>query len=173
MSLTLDGVGVQYGRRMVVRSVDTCAQPGRILALVGPNGSGKTSLIKAVAGLVPYSGRIAFAGVAGRPKALGYMPQDQQGPMALSVVEVVLLGRLDRLHLRVMEQDLDAVRGVLRRLGIEHLAGRDVGELSGGSVSWSTWRKPWYRTQRCCFWMSLSARWTLTTNWRFWSSSQR
>lgn len=132
MSLTLENVGVQYGRRQVVKSITLQAQRGRVLALVGPNGSGKTSLIKAVAGLIPYSGRIAFAGETGRPRALGYMPQDQQGPLALSVVEVVLLGRLERLHMRVREEDLNAVRGVLQRLGIEHLAGRDLGELSGG-----------------------------------------
>lgn len=132
MSLTLENVGVQYGRRQVVKNITLQAQRGRVLALVGPNGSGKTSLIKAVAGLTPYTGRIAFAGETGRPRALGYMPQDQQGPLALSVVEVVLLGRLERLHMRVREGDLDAVRGVLQRLGIEHLAGRDLGELSGG-----------------------------------------
>nr|WP_315466255.1 ABC transporter ATP-binding protein [uncultured Rhodoferax sp.] len=132
MSLILDNVSVEYGRRMVMQNVTLEAQRGRVLALVGPNGSGKSSLIKAVAGLNPYAGRIAFAGCSGRPKALGYMPQDQQGPLALSVVEVVLLGRLERLHMRVSAQDLDAVRSVLRRLGIEHLAARDLGELSGG-----------------------------------------
>ncbi len=132
MSLTLDNVSVQYGRRAVVQNITLEAQFGRVLVLVGPNGSGKTSLIKAVAGLIPFGGRIAFAGATGRPGALGYMPQDQQGPLALSVVEVVLLGRLERLHMRVREEDLDAVRAVLQRLGIEHLAGRDLGELSGG-----------------------------------------
>lgn len=132
MSLTLENVSVHYGRKPVVKNLTLEAQRGRVLALVGPNGSGKTSLIKAIAGLIPYGGRIAFAGKAGRPGPLGYMPQDQQGPLALSVVEVVLLGRLERLHMRVREEDLDAVRGVLKRLGIEHLAGSDLGELSGG-----------------------------------------
>lgn len=132
MSLILDNICVQYGRRTVVQNISLEAQFGRVLALVGPNGSGKTSLIKAVAGLIPFGGRIAFAGSMGRPDALGYMPQDQQGPLALSVVEVVLLGRLERLHMRVRDEDLDAVRGVLQRLGIGHLAGRDLGELSGG-----------------------------------------
>ncbi len=132
MSLTLENVSVHYGRKPVVKNITLEAQCGRVLALVGPNGSGKTSLIKAIAGLIPYGGRIVFAGKTGRPGPLGYMPQDQQGPLALSVVEVVLLGRLERLHMRVRAEDLDAVRGVLQRLGIEHLAGRDLGELSGG-----------------------------------------
>lgn len=132
MSLILENICVQYGRRTVVRNISLEAQFGRVLALVGPNGSGKTSLIKAVAGLIPFGGHIAFAGSKGRPNALGYMPQDQQGPLSLSVVEVVLLGRLERLQMRVRDEDLDAVRGVLQRLGIGHLAGRDLGELSGG-----------------------------------------
>lgn len=132
MSLILEHVALHYGRQAVLHDISVEAPRGRVLALVGPNGSGKTSLIKAIAGLLPCAGRIALDGVPGRPRSLGYMPQDQLGPLALSVVEVVLLGRLERLHLQVGAQDLDAVRSVLQRLGISDLADRDLGALSGG-----------------------------------------
>lgn len=132
MSLLLDNVSVQYGRHQVLSGVHLRAESGRVLALVGPNGCGKTSLMKAIAGLVPHAGRIVFAGSPGRPSSLGYMPQDHLGALSLSVVEVVLLGRLRQLHLRVGPEDLEAVRRVLQRLGIERLAPRVVGELSGG-----------------------------------------
>jgi iron complex transport system ATP-binding protein len=132
VSLVLQHVALHYGRQAVLHDISVEAPRGRVLALVGPNGSGKTSLIKAIAGLLPCAGRITLDGVPGRPRSLGYMPQDQLGPLALSVVEVVLLGRLERLHLRVGAQDLDAVRSVLQRLGISDLAERDLGALSGG-----------------------------------------
>lgn len=132
MSLVLEHVALHYGRQAVLHDISVEAPRGRVLALVGPNGSGKTSLIKAIAGLLPCAVRIALDGLPGRPRSLGYMPQDQLGPLALSVVEVVLLGRLERLHLRVGAQDLDAVRSVLQRLGISDLADRDLGALSGG-----------------------------------------
>lgn len=129
VGVELQGTTVRYGRRVVLRDIYLRAQAGRVLAVVGPNGSGKSSLVKAVAGLVPSDGHILQT--MGRAK-IGYMPQDQQAPMALTVLEVVLLGRLGRLGLRVQTGDLDAVRQVLQRLGLEALAGRYLTELSGG-----------------------------------------
>jgi iron complex transport system ATP-binding protein len=130
--IELQGVTVRYGARAVLQDVHLSAQAGRVLAVVGTNGSGKSSLVKAVAGLVPSQGCILFNGSAARRSKIGYMPQDLQAPMALTVLEVVLLGRLGRLGLRVQPGDLDAVRQVLRRLGLEALAGRYLSELSGG-----------------------------------------
>ena len=103
-----------------------------MLGIVGPNGSGKSTLVKAVAGLLKASGRIRFNGSEARPKSVGYMPQDLQTPMALTVLEVVLLGRLAELGLTVSADDLEAVRQVLQLLGMEALAGRYLSELSGG-----------------------------------------
>ncbi|MFC5519898.1 ABC transporter ATP-binding protein [Polaromonas jejuensis] len=132
MSVELQGVTVRYGPRAALQDVHLCVQAGRVLGIVGANGSGKSSLVKAVAGLVPSEGRIRVCGhAAGRCK-IGYMPQDLQAPMALTVLEVVLLGRLGQLRLRVQPDDLDAVRQVLQRLGLEVLAGRYLNELSGG-----------------------------------------
>jgi iron complex transport system ATP-binding protein len=132
MNISLQSLCVSYGPRVVLHQIDLCAQPGRVLGIVGPNGSGKSTLVKAVAGQVKASGQMLFDGHAQRPGAIGYMPQDQLSLAALSVLEVVLLGRLHQLRLKVQPDDLAAVRRVLQRLGIEELAGRDVRQLSGG-----------------------------------------
>ncbi len=117
---------------MVLHGIDLTARRGRMLGIVGPNGSGKSTLVKALAGLLRHEGQILFDGTGVRPASIGYMPQDLQTPQALTVLDVVLLGRLGQLRLRVGDDDLDAVLQALRALDIEALAGRYLGELSGG-----------------------------------------
>jgi iron complex transport system ATP-binding protein len=134
VSITLQNLGVRYGAHVALADVSFTAQRGRVTAVCGPNGSGKSSLVRAVAGLTPSTGSIGLddpAGGGGRPR-VGYMPQDITAPPALSVIEVVLLGRLSSLALRIDPADLEAAAGLLDRLGIAPLANRDVRELSGG-----------------------------------------
>ena len=132
MSIQIQGLGLRYGSRAVLHGISLTATAGRVLGIVGPNGSGKSTLVKAVAGLLTGEGTILFNGSATRPRYIAYMPQDLQAPMAMTVLEVVLLGRLGQLRLKVSAQDLDAVQQVLQTLGLVDLAGRYVSELSGG-----------------------------------------
>ena len=132
MSVSVQHLCASYGSRAVLHGISLAAQAGQVLGIVGPNGSGKSTLVKAVAGQIPSRGTILFNGSTQRPASIGYMPQDLQAPAALTVLEVVLLGRLQQLRLKVQPDDLQAVRQILQRLGIEALAGRDVRELSGG-----------------------------------------
>lgn len=130
--LTVENLSVRYGRIEALSGVDLTARPGEILALIGANGSGKSSFLKAVAGLVPRGGAVIPPLREGAPARLGYMPQDIAGRAALSVVETVLLGRLKRLGYRVGRGDLETVEAALERLGITRLANRQLVELSGG-----------------------------------------
>ena len=132
MSVTTLALTARYGARTVLHGINLVAAQGRILGIVGPNGSGKSTLIKALAGLLRHEGQVLFGGTPVRPRSIGYMPQDLQTPQALTVLDVVLLGRLGQLGLRVRDDDLHAVRQALRALDIEALAGRYLGELSGG-----------------------------------------
>ena len=90
-----------YGASQVVRNVDLAVAPGEILTLVGRNGAGKTSTIRAIMGLMPRAaGRIAFEGVdlQGRPaherfrRRLAYVPEDRRIVPGLSVLENLQLG---------------------------------------------------------------------------------
>ena len=126
MSVAIRGLSVRYGARHAVREVDLHAAPGRILAVIGANGSGKTSLLRAIAGLVAHDGTVHTSG------RLDYMPQDNAVRAALTVFEVVLLGRLRSLALRVAREDLRAAEAALGELGIGDFANRRIGELSGG-----------------------------------------
>ena len=132
MNVETQGLFVRYGGLCAVAGVSLSAKAGSVLALIGPNGSGKSSLVKAIAGLCPVLGTVLFDGQTKRPERIGYMPQDIGTQATLTVLEVVLLGRLGKLGLRVSASDLAAVRTVLDELGIGGLAGRYLRELSGG-----------------------------------------
>ncbi len=132
MSIEIQALSLSYGNKRVLHGITLQAQAGQLLGIVGPNGSGKSSLIKAVAGLLPFEGALRFNGHTSRPLSVGYMPQDLQVPSALTVLEVVLLGRIRNLRLKVQSNDLSAVHEVLQMLGIDALAGRYMNELSGG-----------------------------------------
>ena len=132
MSLAAHGVGVCYGSRVAVAGVDLHAAPGEMLAVLGANGSGKSSLLRALAGVGAHTGRVTWENGPARPGLLGYMPQDNAVRAALTAFEVALLGRMRSLALRVGDADLHAARGALAELGIAALAARRIGTLSGG-----------------------------------------
>ena len=136
MILRAQAVTVRYGRRLAVDGVTLDARPGEVLAILGANGSGKSSLLRALAGVQPCQGVLAWDGRAapGSEKrgGIGYMPQDNAGRAALTAFEVVLLGRLRSLAFRVDDRDLLAAQAALAELGVADLASRRIGELSGG-----------------------------------------
>jgi iron complex transport system ATP-binding protein len=133
MSIVIDQLHVHLGTRPVLHGISLQALPGRVLGIVGPNGSGKTTLLRTVAGqLSPARGTLHYHGHAHRPDTIAHMPQDNQAPVALTVFETVLLGRLRSLALKVTEDDLHATAQVLQRLDLAALAQRPLGALSGG-----------------------------------------
>jgi iron complex transport system ATP-binding protein len=125
-------IGVRYGSHVAVEDVSMTATPGEVLALLGANGSGKSSLLRALAHLQAHSGTIAWDGAAAPAGSVGYMPQDNAARVALTAFEVVLLGRMRSLALRVGSRDLQAAQSAMEEIGVADLAPRRIGELSGG-----------------------------------------
>jgi ABC-type Mn2+/Zn2+ transport system ATPase subunit len=131
--ITLKQATVGYGGRPLLSGIDLAVAPGDFLALVGPNGGGKTTILRALLGTLPLEGGRRDVP---RPVRIGYVPQrDQVDPIwPLTAGEVVLMGRTPRLGpwRRPGQVDHAAVRAALTRVGIAELAGRRYGELSGG-----------------------------------------
>lgn len=127
------------GRNNVLENVDLAVEELDFASVIGPNGGGKTTLLKLVLGLLqPTAGTVRVLGSSprrARPK-IGYMPQfttlDPSFPV--QVVEVVLMGRLGPA-LRIgpySRTDRDAAESVLERVGLAGFGRRPFGELSGG-----------------------------------------
>lgn len=137
MSLTVASVSVSYGSTEVLEPISLTLTGGTVTALIGPNGTGKSSLLKAVAGLIPAAGHVHFGerrnlSARGRNEVVAYMPQDGGVTSSLTVLEVVVLGRLRSLGLRVGPRLLEEAAGVLRQFGVDDLQTRTLEELSGG-----------------------------------------
>lgn len=148
VALALDGVGARYGRHTVLSDVATGILPGGSLtAVIGPNAAGKSTLFKRIAGLVSGPGTVHLSDSASGVDAIRYMPQDTGGNAVLSVYESVLLAAKQGSGWRVVDAELAEIDGILAALGIEDLAFRGLGELSGGqrqlvSIAQALVRKP-------------------------------
>jgi iron complex transport system ATP-binding protein len=139
----LSAVGVACGRgaRPVLRDVDLAVEHGRRLALVGPNGTGKSTLLRAMAGLDrPHGGRVLVDGVdlrglraRDRARRIAVVSQTEIPPTDLLVREVVSLGRIPHRSPWERDDHDDALRA-LDRLGLAEFADRPVDRLSGGEV---------------------------------------
>jgi ABC-type cobalamin/Fe3+-siderophores transport system ATPase subunit len=138
----LTGVTVVYRERAVLDAVDVVIEPGERVALIGPNGAGKSTLLRVASGLLrPSKGHAELGGAAvidldrlEVARRLAVVPQQATLPFATRVEEVVGLGRLPHEHpLRgARPSDRAAIAGAIERVGVGHLLGRDVRELSLG-----------------------------------------
>lgn len=137
-----EGVSVTYSNgHTAIKDISLSLTSGTTCALVGVNGSGKSTLFKSIMGLVkPNTGFICVAGMSVKQalsqNLVAYVPQseDIDWNFPILVYDVVMQGRFGHMNWmrRPKEQDRQAVQQAMQRLGIEELAKRQIGELSGG-----------------------------------------
>ena len=140
--LAAEDLAIGHGARTVSRGIRLALRPGTVTVLLGPNGGGKTTLLRTLLGLLPpMAGRVLLDGrdLSRLPRAavarrLAYVPQAAGGGFAYTVREVVAMGRAARLPLLAApgRHDRALAEAALARLGIGHLAARPVTTLSGG-----------------------------------------
>lgn len=139
--VSLQDVNFSYQDAAVLKNVSFDLQPGEFVGIIGPNGGGKTTLLKLILGfLKPNTGKIQVFGEPprGSRQPIGYVPQslrfDKQFP--ISVLELVLEGRLSHLpwYGQFSKTDKEAALNALERVGMLDFRHRSFGNLSGGQA---------------------------------------
>ena len=139
--IDLKNVSVSYGRKSVLRELSLTLWEDDFLGVIGPNGGGKTTIIKLILGLLtPEKGTISFYDKGQKVPLLkmGYLPQinqiDKRFP--ISVYEVIASGLISerkRLSGYTTEQR-QRIDEVIKQMGLQALPKRPIGELSGGEL---------------------------------------
>ncbi|MDG2049046.1 MAG: metal ABC transporter ATP-binding protein [Myxococcota bacterium] len=139
-AVELKALSVNLGGQTVLDRVDLSVNPGEYLAILGPNGGGKSTLLKVILGLHrPSSGEAQVLGQSPRQarRKVGYVPQQSAFDLdfPIRVSEVVRMGRLDSFRVGGFNQDDRlAVDEALDRVELRDLSLAPVGALSGGEV---------------------------------------
>jgi len=133
-------LSVVFGQRPVLEDIGLEVAEGDYLGIIGPNGGGKSTLLKAILGLIePASGTVAVFGEAPKKNkgVIGYVPQfaDMDRHFPITLREVVLTGRLKQgmaPFFRFSREDKEIVGNLLEKVGLAELADRQIYQLSGG-----------------------------------------
>ncbi|PCI87470.1 MAG: iron ABC transporter ATP-binding protein [Hyphomicrobiales bacterium] len=139
--LKIDGLSASYGKKSILTeiSIDEI-KPGELTAVIGPNGTGKSTFFKAISGLLKGTlGEMVLNGDNLRElssdvlaRKICYLPQSVNTTAALTAFEVVLLGLKFQSGWRVKDEDAKQVEKIFAILDIDHLSDQYIGDLSGG-----------------------------------------
>jgi len=139
--IRLDDVWVKYGDLTVLEEINLSVENLDFLGIIGPNGGGKTTLLKVILGLIkPSQGKVTVLGDSPEKsrKFIGYVPQisqfDREFPV--TVLDVVLMGRLGRKGLlrKYGEEDRRIAYEALESVEMLELKDKQIGKLSGGQL---------------------------------------
>ena len=126
--------------RRILDDVSLTLAPGEVLGLLGPNGTGKTTLIKCIAQLLqPSAGTVRVDGTdladlrsADIAKMIAYVPQYTNAAFGMTALQAVLMGRLPYAGHRYRAKDERIAFDVMERMGLSDFAFRNIVEMSGG-----------------------------------------
>ncbi|MGC9515183.1 ABC transporter ATP-binding protein [Methanocrinis sp.] len=140
VKITIKDLSFSYGSRKILEDLNLLVGDSEVLSLVGPNGSGKTTMIKCIDRILKPKGSILLNG--GRDlqslsrqevaRYIGYVPQSTTSVLTTTVFDTILMGRKPHMGWRVAEEDIDRVVEVMKLLSVEEFALKDFSELSGG-----------------------------------------
>lgn len=138
--VSLKNVSVQYDETTALEGVSLNIYPDDFLGIIGPNGGGKTTLVKAILGTIPHSGEISYSPTLSERghRLIGYLPQQAEFDRSfpISVIEVVMSGLQAEKGLikRYSTTDRKRAMELLEIAGIESIAERQISEISGGQM---------------------------------------
>lgn len=139
--IEIDSLSFSYGQREILKDVSFSAQNGEIVGILGNNGVGKSTLITCINKIrKPTSGRVLIDGVSTDEmnrnelaRSISYVAQKSEATQ-ISVFDSILLGRKPYMKWGASQEDLEMVEDVIKSLGLEGFAVRNLDELSGGEM---------------------------------------
>ncbi|MCL1847643.1 MAG: ABC transporter ATP-binding protein [Coriobacteriia bacterium] len=142
MSIEISNLDFSYGTKQVLRNLNLSINPAETLTILGPNGSGKTTFLSLVAGLLaPSGGSIVYDGKPFKAMSLrkmaqlvGYVPQILMPAFDYSVLDYVVTGCAPQIGSlgRPRQKHYDTALEAIQLLGIEHLTEKSYRQISGG-----------------------------------------
>lgn len=141
MILDVAGLTFSYNSHPVLDGIDFTVSPGELVAVLGPNGVGKTTMLKCINAIHRASGGAVYIDAAevhtlssmAIARKVGYVAQRSE-PTRLTAYDAVLMGRRPHLRWGVTRRDLEMVDAALRQLGLSALAMRYTDQMSGGEL---------------------------------------
>lgn len=138
--IRIQGVEVRYNSVKALDDISMDVDEGEIVAVLGPNGSGKTTLLKTIDGILkPVKGSVYIdsknvlqMGRREAAKLVSFVPQHINMVQGVKVIDFVVTGRKPHIDLAPTTRDIELVLKYLRYVDAEHLADKDIMELSGG-----------------------------------------
>jgi len=133
-AIRLQNVGLKYGGNVILQDINHELSAGKCHVVMGPNGGGKTSLLRSILGLTPFSGDIEIQWPEEKGM-IGYVPQKAtfESSLPFTVMDFILLNQSrNPLFWRKRKREQDYALAQLDRIGMANRADRRMGQLSGG-----------------------------------------
>jgi len=140
VKVEVNELGYDYNGFKALNDIKLSFSEGRVIGLLGPNGCGKTTLLKCISGILsPSNGEILINGIdienyskKELAKIIGYVPQAEEINFSITVFDTILMGRKPYIGWKPSEKDLEIVRELIDHFELNELAMRGIDELSGG-----------------------------------------
>lgn len=140
MNLSVENVNFHYKTHQVLKNVSFSGSSGEVIGILGPNGTGKTTLFKCIGRILEdFDGKIVLDGKSvldlskkELARTIAFVPQDTSVSFAIDVYHAILLGRTPYIRLGATEKDLEIAQQAAVMMGLEKLAFQNIAEISGG-----------------------------------------
>ncbi len=141
VDINVENISFRYQKEEILKDISFTVPSGKIASILGPNGTGKTTLLKCISAiLTPYQGASYVGGkkiqtmpLEERSRFIGYVPQHSMGSsFAISVIDTVMMGRFSTKKRTVTPKDKEIVFGIIEQMNLNKFAFKDINCLSVG-----------------------------------------
>ncbi len=140
--IEVENISFGYGKKLIIEDLSLLIEKGKLVCIVGPNGCGKTTLIKIIANMLkPFSGSVKINGIKTSDysnlsfyKILSYLPQRVDLNAEITVIEAIFTARLLNFLFEPQKADKEKVKEVIEEFGLYDLKDRRLSSLSGGEL---------------------------------------